>query len=90
MDDCATVAIEHMGPDGTPLLQFPLDQICRGQGWALTPALPTAPSARSGPPAFLSEDEDDGPPSLVSCQYADEGGFMDSAAAKVPERMLKG
>jgi hypothetical protein len=38
----------------------------------------------------MSEDEDDGPPPLVSCEYADEGGFMDSAAAMVLERMRKG
>ncbi len=30
MGDCAAVALERIEPDGMPLLQFPLDQICRG------------------------------------------------------------
>jgi hypothetical protein len=35
------------------------------------------------------EDEGDGPPQLVSGEYADEDGFMDSAAAMVLERMAR-
>jgi hypothetical protein len=38
----------------------------------------------------MSEDEDDGPLQLVSGKYADEGGFMDSAAAMVLKCMSEG
>jgi hypothetical protein len=37
----------------------------------------------------MSKDEDDGLQQLVSGEYADEGGFMDRAAAMVLEHMCK-
>ncbi len=41
MDDCAAVALEHMEPDGLPMLPFPPHQVHTGPGWTRAPALLT-------------------------------------------------
>jgi hypothetical protein len=68
-DDCTGVALERIKPEGSPTRRFPLHQVRTGPGWtSLTvhqaPALPTAPSARTGIPLkhalglhSLSEDD---------------------------------
>jgi hypothetical protein len=84
-DDCATVALERMEPDGSPKRPFPLHQVSTGS----SPALQTAPSARTGIPVkqaqglHSSSKDDDEPQQLVSGCF--EGG--DTMAAICIERM---
>jgi hypothetical protein len=51
-DDCAAVALEHIEPDGSPKRLFPLHQVSTGSSLTVhqEPALPTAPSSRTGVP----------------------------------------
>ncbi len=51
-DDCAAVALERIEPDGWPKRPFPLNQVSTGSSLTVhqAPALPTAPSARTGVP----------------------------------------
>ena len=83
-DDCAAaVTLERIEPDGSPTRPFPPHRRNTGQGWSiltvyeggfgsvvrLAPAIPTAPSARSGAPVKHAEEHqysDDEPPELVS------------------------
>ena len=81
------MALERIEPDGSPTRPFPLHLRNTGQGWSTltvyeggfssvvrrTPALPTAPSARSGVPVKHAADHqspfsssDDEPPKPVS------------------------
>ncbi len=90
-DDCAAVALERIEPDGSPKRPFPLHQVSTGSSLTLhrAPALPTAPSARTGVPVkqaqglHSSSEDDDEPPQLVSGFL--EGG--DTMAARRIERM---
>jgi hypothetical protein len=79
-DDCTAMALERIEPDGSPTRPFPPHQVSTGLGWtSLTvhhaPALPTAPSARTGVPVkhalglHSSSKEDEEPPQLVSCGF---------------------
>jgi hypothetical protein len=87
-DDCATVALERIQPDGSPLHWH---QVSTGLSLNVhqAPALPTAPSARTGVPVkhaqglHSSSDDDDEPPHLISGGF--EGG--DTMAAMCIERM---
>ncbi len=82
-DDCATVALECIEPDGSPKRPFRLHQVSTGS------ALPTAPSGRTGVPVkqaqglHSSSEDDDEPPQLVSGGF--EGG--DTMASVCIERM---
>jgi hypothetical protein len=53
-DDCVAVALERIEPDGSPAHPFLLHQVSTGSSLTVTvnqaPALPTAPSARTGVP----------------------------------------
>ncbi len=99
-DDCQAVALKRIEPDGSPTCPFPLHQVRTGQGWTSqtmhqAPALPTAPSARTGVPVkhalglHSSSEDDDEPQQLVSGEYADEDGFEggDTMAAMCIKRM---
>jgi hypothetical protein len=73
-DDCSAVALERIEPDGSPKRLFPLHQVSTGSSLNVhqAPALPTAPSARTGVPVkhaqglHSSSEDDDEPPELVS------------------------
>jgi hypothetical protein len=85
-DDCAAVALELIEPDGSPL-----HQVSTGSSLNVhqAPALPTAPSARTGVPVkhaqglHSSSEDDDEPQELVSGGF--EGG--DTMAAMCIECM---
>ncbi len=79
-DDCAAVALERIEPDGSPTRLFPLHQVSTGSPLTVhqAPALPTAPSARTGIPVkqaqglHSSSEDDNEPPQRVSGCF--EGG----------------
>ncbi len=71
-DDCAAMALESIEPDGSPL-----QHVSTGSSLNVhqAPALPTAPSARTGVPVkhaqghHSSSDDDDEPVSKVVTQW---------------------
>ncbi len=85
------MALERIEPDGSPKRPFPLHQVSTGSSLTVhqAPALPAAPSARTGAPVeqaqglHSSSEDDEELPQLVSCCF--EGG--DTMAAMCIERM---
>ncbi len=85
------MALERIEPDGSPKRLFPLHQVRTGSSLIVhqAPALPTAPSARTGVPVnhaqglHSSTEDDDEPQQLVSGCF--EGG--DTMATMCIERM---
>jgi hypothetical protein len=75
MDFCAAVALKHMEPDATPLLQFPLNQISRGPGW----------TQAAGYLAYCTNQAAEGKSRSLKEQHKAEDGAPPTVILPIPE-----